>query len=508
MGFQKLSKYSFFAFLFFLPFQTVLLLREPMIGGEKWQYGTIGLYGVDILLLAALVFHLSSRAQSRDLHMKWRIPRLADSLGMTEGILILFLLWVGASVFWATDTVLAGYFFAKLLLGAGCSSLRSLDDTGVGMAVKVLLAAAVIQVLIGIGQFLYQTAPASTLLGMSAHEAWTAGTSVLKLEDGRFLRAYGSFPHPNILGGFLAVMLISGISYLVSGVADRQTAAKNVIPSVAEGSQQRKSKIPRLADSLEMTIKRSVLIAGLLIILLVLILTFSRAAWLGVAMGIAAYCVSRIRYYASEKKHMEFGGNIISRPWNYVTGVQRVSGVLLAVGMAAAVFVFVLRDQVFPRFDAATIEREGSVSERMVVLQDAKALIIEHPFFGVGAGNFTVAVMENEPSRPIWSIQPAHNVFVLVLAELGAVGLVLFVLFVFSIVRQSVIPSVVEGSSCAREDSSTRRLAWNDNQNQFIIFAIAFLVLLPSLLLDHWLWSSHFGLLFFFLLAGFVARKH
>jgi O-antigen ligase len=474
MDSKKLSKYTFLSFLFFLPFQTVCLLREPMIGGEKWQYGTIGLYGTDILLLAALVFHLSSRAQSRDLHMKWRIPRLADSLGMTEGILILFLLWVGASVFWATDTVLAGYFFAKLLLGAGVFFLaRSLDDTGVGMAVKVLLAAAVIQVLIGIGQFLYQTAPASTLLGMSAHEAWTAGTSVLKLEDGRFLRAYGSFPHPNVLGAFLSVILVIGIGYRVFQTRIKDAGCKmQCCPSFI------------------------LYHAPLILILLTLILTFSRAAWLGAALGIAFLAIHF--FHQTKSKCI-----IIPRPWNYDTFFKT----MFVLGIATAVFVFVLRDQVFPRFDVATIVGEGSVSERAASLEDARALIVANPIAGVGAGNFTKAVMESEPARSVWSVQPAHDVFVLVWAELGVVGLVLLTLFVFSIARQCVIPSVVEGSPCAREDSSVRRLTRNDSQNQSVIFTVAFLAFAPSLLLDHFLWSSHFGTLFFFLLIGLASRK-
>ncbi len=41
-------------FFFLLPLQTVYLLREPMIGGEKWQYGTLGIYVTDILLVLIL----------------------------------------------------------------------------------------------------------------------------------------------------------------------------------------------------------------------------------------------------------------------------------------------------------------------------------------------------------------------------------------------------------------------------------------------------------------------
>jgi O-antigen ligase len=180
--------------------------------------------------------------------------------------------------------------------------------------------------------------------------------------------------------------------------------------------------------------------------------------------------------------------------------------------VAATVFVFVLRDQVFPRFDIATIEREGSVSERMVSLADAKTLIAEHPLLGVGAGNFTTAIIGNEPSRPVWSVQPAHDVFALVWAELGVVGVSLFSLFLFSVIASVAKQPRNQEKSLDCHGGETP--PHNDRGvglvlgNQSAIFAIALLTLFPSLLLDHWLWSSHFGVLFFFLFSGFVARKN
>jgi O-antigen ligase len=160
------------------------------------------------------------------------------------------------------------------------------------------------------------------------------------------------------------------------------------------------------------------------------------------------------------------------------------------------VFVGILHEQVFPRFDTATIEHEGSVSERITSLQDARVLLNDHPFIGVGAGNFTAGIIEKGEkglmgerggetvkgemgSRPVWSIQPVHNVFILIWSELGLIGIVLFVLFLFFILKSSIT-----------------------NHNSAILIAI-----FPSLFLDHWLWSSHFGLLFFFLLLGLASRK-
>ena len=434
MDFKKLSRNLFFAFLFLLPFQTVLLLREPMIDGEKWQYGTIGVYFLDVILVLAFSCFIFSKWKFARENQESRIKNQAEK----EGSLIpyslfpiLFIGWSGLSILWAQDAVLAGYFFVKLLLGAGVFFLvRSLDDADMKTAVKVLLAAAVLQSMLAVGQFLYQSSPASALLGMSTHESWWAGTSVLKLETERFLRAYGSFPHPNMLGGFLAAVFVLGISYHISRIRNRESWFSFII-----------------------------CYSSFAILLLGLILTFSRAAWLGAAMGIVAYCVSCIRYHVWGKQR------------------ARILGVL---ALALFMFVFVLRDQIFPRFDGATITREGSVSERIVSLADAKTLIAAHPIIGVGAGNFTKVVMENEPTRPVWSVQPAHNVFALVFAELGVIGLILFVGFLVSVFRSRIF-----------------------SQKSAIL-----LILLPSLLLDHWFWSSHFGLLFFFLLAGFVARKY
>jgi O-antigen ligase len=528
MDSRKLSKNAFFAFLFLFPFQTVLLLREPMIGGEKWQYGTIGLYGTDILLLIAIFFFvIASRFwekiedlrltifESEDWVSRLFILKSKIILHKSFAALALLLLWSGLSILWAPDQVLAGYFFVKLLLGVGAFFLaRSLDDGGMRTVVKVLLAAVVIQAVLGIGQFLAQSTFSSSLLGMSAHESWQAGTSVLKNESGRWLRAYGSFPHPNMLGGFLATILVAGISYLVSSIAYKENT-KYII---------RNTRYRLLMYH-----------ASLILILLGLILTFSRTAWLGAILGIAVLLVmvyreggkngngENAKKIIADQKSM---GYIILRPWNYVPLFRWV----LVLGLAVVVFVFVLRDQVFPRFDAATIGREGSVSERIQSLADAKGLIAAHPFLGVGAGNFTAAVrgqvhfsseenMYLPPSRPekvldpfigrpVWTIQPAHNVFVLIFAELGAVGLFLFAGFLLSVLMMSFRWLWQFGGRM--QDVGCRMSASEEDLSCIIYhasFILALFALLPSLFLDHWLWSSHFGLFLFFLLAGLVARR-
>jgi len=112
----------------------------------------------------------------------------------------------------------------------------------------------------------------------------------------------------------------------------------------------------------------------------------------------------------------------------------------------------------------------------------AREIIREHFWLGVGAGNYTNAVYEKNPQKKIWEIQPVHNVFLLVWAELGLIGLITWLSFLASVFingykKNKIVTSVLY-VSC------------------FILYTI-----------DHWLWTSHLGLLFFFLLLGLILQE-
>jgi O-antigen ligase len=445
MDLSKLSRYSFFAFLFLLPLQTVYLLREVFVEGEKWQYGSILVYASDFVLLfsiIALVFSSWRELMLQVTRHKLQVTSLA-----------LLVLWSGFSVFWAPDHLLAGYFFVKLLLAAGVFFLaRSLDDDDVKIAIRVLIVGAVLQSLLGTWQFLSQSTFASTLLGMSAHEVAQAGTSVLKGEHQRWLRAYGSLPHPNMLGGFLAAVLVLLVGYLESWIPTWKRFAK------------------------EMAVFAAV------IILLGLVLTFSRSAWLGAVFGLALLVMAAYRNRSAVT--LQFLG---------------------IIAVSTLVFIGLFYNLITLRFDGAVIEREGSVSERVQSLEDAKVAIGEgNMLLGTGAGNFTAEMMALQSGRPVWTIQPAHNVPVLIFAELGLAGFVLFAIFVF------VIPARLDSARLAKAGIQAIRKLWIPGQardDRNVIFFIALATLIPSLLLDHYLWTSHFGLFFLFLLLGLASRK-
>jgi O-antigen ligase len=44
-------------------------------------------------------------------------------------------------------------------------------------------------------------------------------------------------------------------------------------------------------------------------------------------------------------------------------------------------------------------------------------------FFGVGLGNFLIALPQYYPHRDIFFLQPVHNIYLLLLSETGIIGL-------------------------------------------------------------------------------------
>ncbi|MGB4987614.1 MAG: O-antigen ligase family protein, partial [Pyrinomonadaceae bacterium] len=344
---QNFLSHLIYLFLFVLPLQTIYFLREPFVGGVKWEYGVIGIYAIDLLLLVCVMWFLTEAFFFK----KYQIPNIKYQI--SDLILLVFLFWAGVSIFWASDQMLASYFFMKLLLASGLFFVVRLIEVDMKKVVFVLLVAGVLQGGIGIAQFLTQESVDSSIFGMSAHNASQAGSSVLKIDSGRFLRAYGTFPHPNVLGGFLGVILVLCISYYVSAIKEKESYKLQV-------TSYKKNEIPPLEDSVGMTIEGLMLTGGSIIILLGLLLTFSRTAWLGALLGLVVIGLSAFKQkdYWIRRKFVK---------------------IFLALGMAGLVFGFILHEQIFPRFDTKAIEHEGSVSERIVSLQDAWTLINNHP---------------------------------------------------------------------------------------------------------------------------------
>lgn len=421
---QKVETLLWYLFIFLLPFQAVWLAQERFVAGEKWHSATWGIYFSDIVLVLLVSLIIKKILVFRKEESGYRIQIQGILKKHKEKFLFFFfafsfLLWTWISLLWSMDVFLGLRtailytlgFFALLVAFFGRYCLRI---TG-----YVFVLALSIHGVIGIGQFLVQYSPPLTLLGMAEHDPLVPGISVLKMEDERWLRAYGGFEHPNVFGGALVVAIFCVIG---------------------------------LWRCEKYRIRKIFLLIGGSIMTLALIMTFSRMAWLGVFFGFLGtllYTIFQRRKFLKKKK--------------------KQSALFITLGIFFLLFVTFLASF---RFSPDMIAREGSVQERIVYIRQSWELIKEHPFLGTGVGNFSAWSSDRywQSDSYIAQFQPVHNIPLLLLSELGLIGLALALGGGIALVRG--VPR------------SQRR--W------LIVFSLG---LAPAFFFDHWLITSHFGML-------------
>ncbi len=211
-----------------------------------------------------------------------------------------------------------------------------------------------------------------------------SGISVVFSGSEHWQRVYGLSPHPNLLGGYLAVgvILICGLILTSSGRS------------------------------------RLWLIVAWLVCWATLLLTFSRSAWVAVvAGGLMALLLLR------RGRHLD-------------RAVLKVA-LTLAGSSLAVISAFALWFQPFlvNRFDVALIPYEAqAIAERFSTAQLALKIIAQHPFIGVGLAQ-SVLVMRDLAGTPIdW----VHNVPLLAVAELGIGGFCLIGLMAVALIMIGV----------------------------------------------------------------------
>jgi O-antigen ligase len=449
---KKIIEYGLYLLVFILPIQTRLIIKGGELNGGYWEYGTISLYMTDILLIILLLLFIIN------LFLKPKITNPEVSgLRITNywwiiGALELFIF---ISIFFAPDKILAIYRYGVILLGIGLFWLIVRANYNKTKLYFSLLAGILLQAILGIWQFLTQFGFSINYLGMAVHRAEELGTSVIETigADGlgeRWLRAYGGLPHPNILGGVLAVgILLVAIIFLKTDEENNQT----------QNSSPRAEKL-----------KTYFLVMCYVLCVMCLFFTFSRAAWLGLLAELVVIFVMFVL-----KK--ELGGQ------------KKFLQLILAGGILVFLLFNLYGNLVNTRISANAPLEVKSNNERIESYKIAKEIIKKNWLFGVGIGNYTLAVRdETVNDKKSLYYQPTHNVFLLVWAEIGIFGLLSFLSLLLI--------------------TGYRLLKNFKNKENFNSYKIALLTALIVIsIFDHWLWSLHFGVLFFWLAMGLALRE-
>lgn len=374
---NKIAKFFLYLWLLIWPWQTKLILRT-----SDSPYLEISLF----LSLVVLLIPLTIWSRQIFKEDYWRFEKGKTKpwwwIGLVSLELITFF-----SIFWAPDIYLALYRYIVLVFGILLFYvIRRTDFVSAKLVIRYFLIGLIAPSLLAIWQFVMQGAVANKYLGLAYHSADVLGASVVETGAGRFLRAYGSFDHPNILGG---VMVLGIILVLYSSL--QKEINRN---------------------------KRLFYLITLAIFYLALLVSFSRTAWLALIISTPFILLSAWTRGKFQRKLIGFF-------------------IFLIIGISTAV-ILPGRELFLTRVQTESRLEQKSVAEREVYLKQAQEVIIQNPVLGTGVGNYTIAVKQNDNfAYPYWYYQPVHNYWLLIWAELGFFGLLAMVIFWLAIFKKS-----------------------------------------------------------------------
>lgn len=156
----------------------------------------------------------------------------------------------------------------------------------------------------------------------------------------------------------------------------------------------------------------------------------------------------------------------------FLTTKNRLAKTAMSILVAAAVIFFLSTQQFIP---------VATIAERALLAQSAFDISLANPFFGEGPTNF----IRSLSTHNLYSIaqtrllQPVHNIFLLILAEEGIMGLLIFTAILFSVLKRAATPNK----------------------------QALFLILLIFGSFDHFLLTLHQGQLLLFLTFGYILSK-
>ncbi len=438
-----------------LPLQTRFFLHQATLAGGMWEYGALSFYFSDTLLLiaGAAMFAEQWRSGTKD-----RLSRHARELLVATAALVVV---VTLSSVTANDVGVALGVAARFVFGFFAAWLIAKSRLSIGAFAVAITASAALEAVVVLIQFAVQSIPASTIFGLAAHAPAVAGDAVVETTIGRFLRSYGTLPHPNMAAGWLALGLL-----FCSGL------------------------VIRSRDKIE----RALLLAAFCIMMAGLVFTFSRAGLLGWLVVFLVFLLGvLLRERRDAHRHVFF---FLHRKGELSIGLKAMKLVSVTV-LLLGVLLWIFGPLVRGRADVAGRIERISISERAAQYSEARTLFVRHWFLGVGVGNYTKALHDEvDAGRQVWGYQPVHNVFVLAAVELGVFGFLILLIAIILFVR-----ALWQEHRRCWDHPASNGVPWA----AVIGLALFLLALLGTM--DHYLWSLPFGIMVTWALLGLALKS-
>ena len=342
---SRISVVLFMLLGFFLPTQLGkhFFLPFSYISGVRVDYIAPTLFVTDLVVVMILwtyrvqwIKHLRTR--------RWWIVAASCAVNMVFSLIP----WL--SFYWAIRTFLLIALFL-VMMRAHEPAMRAL--------VIGLVAQTAIQLMLALVHLVSRHSIGGIWWALGERPLSTALPDIAKMTimGVEYLRPYGTFSHPNSMGGLYALV---AVWMLVIGLRKKLTIALFVMS------------------------------------IMLVALSFSKGALIGLGVGFIVWSTISLKTSAR----------------NYVAQVGGVGVSILLLAVALSQFV------------ASDII---ATPKRIALLAQAEELFFSNPLFGVGRGTYVVAQSGHDFGYSHIFAQPVHNIFALILVELGIVGVGVFI---------------------------------------------------------------------------------
>ena len=418
---QKVCNYLFYIFVFLIPWQTRYIYNSITLNGDVFEYGKLSFYLSELILILLIICSV--------IYIK-KVNAPKGKVSKSTSIIFVFLLIVVITFLGAINQQLYFYGLIKLMEAIVLYFLLTkinIDSLKIRIA---FIASMFIHSILGIYQFFSQSVWANKYLGIAEQISSQGGVSVLEGSFGRLLRAYGGFSHPNIFGGFLVIAILFLIGIFLT----------------------QKKKLILFYFTL------SILFSALILI-------FSRSAFLALFLSLFVLLI----YSLSKRGYL-----------------KKVMPVLIILLLISSISFVLFNDFFKTRIQQQERLEIKSNIERVALKNQALSLLNENWFLGYGINNYIFVVHENiDSTLNVWEYQPVHNVYLLILVELGILGFLAYAyLLIFSLYK-----------------------AFSSNNLNKIILGLIILSILIINFWDHYFWTYWSGLVITFLIIGLINEK-
>ncbi len=379
----KVTLFLFYLLILLLPTQLGrhFFFKFSLLSGIRSDYLTPTIFLSDIIIFLIIIYQIHD-------NLKKRLIRNFSISKLFVLLLVIYLLF--NSIFIASNQFAALYKTLKIVelsvLGFVILKIKPKISTTISLlSIDIFYISAV-----AIMQFIYQRSLGGIFwfLGERSFNASTPGIATFSLFGQLYLRPYSIFSHPNVMGGFFAVVLPLLFWFYLNN--------------------KQKNKVNTLW-----------FIVNQILGISCLIITFSRLSWF---VGIVGYLL----VIFMKKKVFK----------NIMIMKEKI--------LLTCFYIIIFLSSTFPLYiPNKFISGNQSWEERYNLLKATISMIVSHPTLGVGLNNSIIHAISYAPKWDLYFFQPVHNIFMLVFSEIGLLGFFIFLTSLLYIFRNALLKNKI-----------------------------------------------------------------